>query len=111
MRCWLLSQVHLSETLAPFSTHIKNRLNQIPNNSTNSNSIKPIFKQVAKPSSVELQQVVDNISLKVAKRLEKLGYIERDMDNCYLSFDDELSARCEIYPVKLCRQGAIFSLL
>lgn len=56
---------------------------------TNSNSVNPIFKQVVKPSSAELQQVIDNISLKVAKRLEKLGYIERDMDNCYLALDEQ----------------------
>ena len=72
---------------------------------THSKHPNPIFKQVSKPTALEIQQVLDNISIKVARRLEKLGFIERDMDNYYLALDesqndlDELSGYSTTYRI------------
>ena len=89
---FLLPHYHIIALDGVFLTHSK-----YPN---------PIFKQVSKPTALEIQQVLDNISIKVAIRLEKLGFIERDMDNYYLALDehrhndhDELSGYSTTYRV------------
>ena len=51
------------------------------------------FKLVKAPSHSDMEQIVDNISHRIAAYLEKAGLIQRDMDNAFLDFpmDDENS--------------------
>ncbi len=51
------------------------------------------FKLVKAPSHSDMEQIVDNISHRIAAYLEKAKLIQRDMDNAFLDFpmDDENS--------------------
>ena len=51
------------------------------------------FKLVKAPSHSDMEQIVDNISHRIAAYLEKARLIQRDMDNAFLDFpmDDENS--------------------
>ena len=51
------------------------------------------FKLVKAPSHSDMEQIVDNISHRIAAYLEKAELIQRDMDNAFLDFpmDDENS--------------------
>ena len=45
------------------------------------------FVPVPAPSTEELKGVVQRISKRIGRSLERSGLIERDIDNAYLAFD------------------------
>ena len=47
----------------------------------------PVFRRIAAPSAPELKALVERIAERIGRTLEHKGFIVRDCDNSYLSFD------------------------
>ena len=48
------------------------------------------FRQTKAPTKTELEQLVHTLSHRIARFLERKGLLERDMENSWLTFDEEV---------------------
>jgi hypothetical protein len=51
-----------------------------------------VFRAVCEPRAQELQGLVEQIALRIGRRLEQRGLLERDLDNAWLTAQSEAGA-------------------